>query len=192
MGGLVAGALLALVVGYKRPGERAGVAVFWHILQFAALALVIFGFVMVARNYNKTYPNLSDVVPPSLIADDPTGFVNAINEGRNALVVALSKGDAGGIDKAVKALETASSPDKRSGELRDELKTLLARAKDYTAMPSSGRTQQRARVQQQRALVTDLKSWDEKFDQWVKAEGNNYGIYVPEQPPQAKDSPQEK
>ena len=192
MGGLVAGALLALVVGYKRPGERAGVAVFWHILQFAALALVVFGFVMVARNFNKSYPNLADVTPPSLIADDSTSFVNAINGGRSAFIDAVSKGDAGGIDKAVQALETAPSPDKRSGELRDELKTLLARAKDYTAMPSAGPAQQRARAQQQRALIAALQSWGEKFEQWVKEEGGNYRIYGPDSPPPTRDSQQEK
>ena len=35
LGGLVSGAVLALVVDYRRPGERAGVAITWQILQVA-------------------------------------------------------------------------------------------------------------------------------------------------------------
>lgn len=189
MGGLVAGACLALVVGYKRPGESTGVAVFWHILQIAALALVVVSFVMVARNFNKSYADLTDVTPTSLIGNDSVSFVNAVNEGEKALILAVNKGDASGIDAALKALEKAPSPDKRSGELRDELKALLVRAKELAAMPTSGRAQTSAKAERQRELVSDFEAWFNKFNQWVKTEGDNYGIYIP---PPAKDSTEEK
>ena len=187
MGGLVAGAFFALVVGYKRPDERGGVAVFWHILQVAALALVIVSFVMVARNFNKSYASLADVIPPSLNGNESVDFVNAINEGRDALILAVNKEDASGVDKAIQALEKAPSPDKRSGELQDELKSLLGRAKAYTEMSPSKPAQQRASVQRQ--LASDAESWITKFSQWVKTEGGNYGVYIP---PPEKDSPKEK
>jgi membrane associated rhomboid family serine protease len=188
LGGLIAGASLALVVGYKRPGERAGVAVFWHILQFAALILIVVSFVMVGQHFNKSYADLAEVTAPSLTGNESLAFVNAINEGRNAIVPAVNEGDVSGIDAAIKALEKAPSPDKRSGELRDELKSLLASARDFAAMPSSNRVQQRARVQKQQALISDYTSWLTKFNQWVKTEGDNYDIRI--LPPE-KDSPQE-
>lgn len=190
IGGLVAGALLALVVGYKRPGERAGVAVFWHILQFAALALVVVSFVMVAQNFNKAYPELSDVTPPTLTGGEALSFVNAINEGRNTLAIAITKGDASGIDKAIQALEQAPSPDERSGKLRDELKSLLASAREFTALPSGTRAQQRTRTQRQQKLVAESKSWVTKFNQWVRTEGDNYGLYIP--PPETASPPEKK
>src|SRR5437868_7595172 len=40
LGGMVSGALLALVVEYRRPGERSGVTITWTALQSAALVLV--------------------------------------------------------------------------------------------------------------------------------------------------------
>ena len=190
LGGLLAGALLALVVGYKRPGERAGVAVVWHILQVAALALVAVGFVMVARTYNRPYDNgLADAIPPAASGAETVVFVNAINQGRNALVAAVNEGDAGRADAAAKALEKAPALDKRSGELLDELKKLLARAKEYAAMPAGGRAQQQQRARAQRALSEDSVAWVRKFDQWVRTEGANYNIYLP---PPPRDAPREE
>lgn len=198
MGGLVMGALLALIVSYQRPGESAGVAVFWHILQIAALALVVVSFVMVARNFNKEYAGVADVVPPSSIEADPHNYLKAITDSTSAMIAAVDQGDASGIDDAARELEGVAALDKRSGELRDELKSLLVRAKDYAAMPSDGAKQQRAKLQQQRKLIMDMEAWKNRFDEWVKAEGKNYGFYIKEPPaspspsPSAKDSPKEK
>jgi membrane associated rhomboid family serine protease len=185
MGGLLMGGLLALVVGYKRPGERGPVAVFWHVLQFAALALVITSFVMVARHFNKPYTDFVDVPPPSIL-DSSAGintFVDAINNGQRTILTTLGKGETDKIDEAIKALETAPPPDKASSELRDELKSLLARARDVTALPSKGRAQQRAKLQQMQSLYSDFEAWNKKFNQWVKTEGKNYGIIIQEPPP---------
>ena len=186
VGGLLAGALLALVVGYKRPGERARVAVFWHILQIAALALVAVCFVMVARNFNRPYDGGAGLIAPVASADEVDEFINALNRGNNALAEALGKGDAGGIDEAIKALEQAPAPDKRSGELRDELKSLLARAREYAAMPVAGRAQQQQRARALRGLDSDVEAWINKRDRWVKTEGDNYHIYIP---PPPRDAP---
>lgn len=189
LGGLLAGALFGLVIGYKRPGERAGVAVFWHILQVAALALVAVSFVMVGRNFKRSYDGPADVLPPAARGAETGEFVDAINQGRRALSTSLNKGDASGVDEAVKALEKASPLDKRSGELRDELKALLVRAKEYAAMPAAGRTQQQQRTTAQGQLYSDFDEWDNKFGRWVNTEGTNYGLYFP---PPPKDPPPEK
>ena len=186
MGGLIAGALLALVVGYKRPGERAGVAVFWHILQVAALALVALSFVMVARNFSRSYEDLDGLIPPVAGGGEAREFSEAMNRGQNALAGALDSKDAGGIDEAVKALEKAPALDKRSGELRDELKSLLARAREYTAMPAGGRTEQQRRARAHGELASDFEAWIKKHDRWVRTEGGNYRIYFP---PSQRDPP---
>lgn len=185
MGGLLMGALLALVVGYKRPGERGPVAVVWHILQFVALALVIVGFVMVARNFNKPYRDFVEAPPPSIF-DSSAGvntFLDAINNGQRTFLTALGNGETNKVDEAIQALETAPPLDKASGELRDELKSLLARARDVAALPSKGRAQQRDKLQQMQKLYSDFESWVKNFNQWVKTEGENYGIMIREPTP---------
>lgn len=190
LGGLLAGALFGLGIGYKRPGERAGVAVFWHILQVAALALVAVSFVMVGRNFKRPYDGLAEVLPPATRGAETGEFVDAINQGRRALSASIDKGDASSVDEAVKALEKAPPLDKRSGELRDELKALLVRAKEYAAIPAAGsKQQQQQRATAQRELDSDFDEWDNKFGRWVNTEGINYGLYFP---PPLKDSPPEK
>ena len=186
MGGLVSGALLALVVNYKRPGQRAGVAIVWHILQILALALVVVSFVMVARNFNKDYPNLADVVPHSFLENnsDVAEYLNAINNAQDTFDSAVDKGDAGGIDKAVQALDKSGALDKRSGELRDELKSLLMQAKDYVAMPEKSGAQAHAKAQKKFELKKSQDLWWEKFKQWVKTDGKKYEISIDEPPPE--------
>ena len=51
LGGLLAGAALASVMSYKRPGRSTGVTIAWRVLQIAALLLVLVSFFMVARNF---------------------------------------------------------------------------------------------------------------------------------------------
>lgn len=51
MGGLLSGAALASVVGYKRPGRPTSVTIAWRVLQIAALVLVLVCFLMAARNH---------------------------------------------------------------------------------------------------------------------------------------------
>ena len=99
----------------------------------------------------------------------------------------MNKGDASGVDEAVQALDKSGSLDKKSGELRDELKSLLLRAKDYAAMPEKSSTQTHAKAQKKLELKKSFDVWMEKFDRWVKTDGKNYGLYIDETP-QEKDS----
>ena len=193
IGGLVSGAVFALVIGYKRPGERASVAVFWHILQILALLLVVASFVMVAVRYTGPPPSLNNITAQTVAggSDKLMGYLNAINGGQNAFLNAVGKEDPGGIEGAIKQLDEAEAPDQASAEIRDELKTLLARARDFTDKTggntaSNTRARQRARVQQQRELLQDFEAWVDKSNQWVKTEGEKYGISLQEPPPADK------
>jgi membrane associated rhomboid family serine protease len=193
LGGLFSGALFALVIGYKRPGERASVAVFWHILQIAALALVVVSFVMVALNFNKPYSDAVGGISPSLTGNgyDVKPYLDALNGGQTTFINALMKDDASGIEESIQALENAPTPDKTAAALRDELKSLLVRARDFLSTPVVKRTKQRARAGKAE-LVQALNAWVEKRDQWVNTEGKNYGIFIPESTPPAEDSSKEK
>ena len=56
LGGLVTGAALAVVVSYRRPGERTGVAITWQALRVGALTLIAFSFVKVAQHLRDPLP----------------------------------------------------------------------------------------------------------------------------------------
>jgi len=46
LGGLLSGAVLALLVDYRRPGGKSGVAITWRILQGVVIALVVISFLI--------------------------------------------------------------------------------------------------------------------------------------------------
>ena len=183
MGGLVAGAVLALFVSYKRPGERGGIAIFWHVLQIAALALVIISFVMVGRNYRGAPPTFDNVAERLLTGNtaDIEAYIKAFNEGRQAFVLAL-KGDAGAANKALEGLNQAPHLDDKSDVLRDELKSLITQARDFGALKPKEQAAPRRRAQLKK-LIADFEAWQERSNQWVQNEGGKFGIKLVEKEP---------
>lgn len=169
LGGLTSGAALALMVSYRRPGERASVARAWNVLQVAALVLVAVSFLEVAKHFNDP------LVLPQVLATEPTGptdkasdfllFMKAINEGQEV----FNGGDPKAIDAAVQALETAPAPDIKADQLKRKLGALLQRAKQLQqsptpAAPLNQRTAQNAGSQ----LQSDFSSWKTEYEAWLK------------------------
>lgn len=191
MGGLLAGAALALVVGYKRPGESSGIALFWHILQVAALLLVVVSFTMVALRFQGPRPALRNLSSHTLLNGDSAdlgAYLKALNAGTEAFYHALSEWDAGAVDQPIKDLESAPGLDEKAGAMRDELKSLLERARDLAKTPLEQRRKART-LAQQKELLKDFEAWVEKRDQWIKTDGEKYGIELvaPKTPPEKQD-----
>jgi membrane associated rhomboid family serine protease len=188
MGGLAAGALLALFVGYKRPHERARVAVFWHILQVASLALVVLSFFMVWRNYNGPAVSLSPEALQRVLPGQNTSvipaYVEAMNAGQKAFTTGLNKMDVAEIDRAIKQLESVPSLDAKPDAIRNDLKALLVRAREFAAQKPEQRQNARAQAQL-KELLTDYQAWEKSFDEWVKTDGEKYGLTLSEPSPEA-------
>ena len=173
LGGMVSGALLALVVEYRRPGERSGVTVTWTVLQIAAIALVAVSFI-------KTAQHLSDPVPPQFATStqpdnlDFLYYAKAMNDAQEAFVVATKDGNASSIDSAVKELEKAPHLDEKSDELKERMKLLLIQAKQSntaaTPSPKSNRGKQAPGDQ----LIKEFVAWRKEYNQWLKTSGRNH------------------
>lgn len=173
LGGLVAGMGLALAVGYKRPGARGPVARAWHAAQVVCLALVAVSFVMVARHFNAPPPRLSHLKELALGKSPVPRFIEAINGGQNALTAFTERGDAGALEAAATRLEQAPALAPEADALREELKAFVARARDTAGDQSLPQSERDERLHR---LAADLHGWQERFDQWVKAEGAEYRI----------------
>jgi membrane associated rhomboid family serine protease len=184
MGGLVAGALLAVVVGYKRPGERAGVAVFWHVLQIAALALVVVSFTLVARHFRDA--DLSDEQEALLQqqADNSTSnvisYLKSLDAGRLALANAYNNGDVSGIESAIEQLDAAPLLDEKAGGLKAELKSMLVRVRELATSKPDGQKQAKAHASERKKLLADYQLWQNKQLEWIKTDGQKYGIKLQE------------
>jgi rhomboid protease GluP len=195
LGGLAAGALLALFVGYKRPHEPARVAVFWHILQTAALAIIVLSFFMVWRHYTGPPPvvdaeALQRIVPPSNAADI-MAYIEAMNAGQTAFLEGLNKMDVGQLDRSIKQLESVPSVGEKPDAMRNDLKALVVRAREFAALTQSERRTRNAQANLKK-LLADYEAWEKGFNEWVKTDGEKYGLKLSEPSPTPPPSPAAK
>jgi len=168
LGGFVAGALLALFVGYKRPGQSASVAVFWHILQVVSLVLVVVSFGQVARHMGSVRESV--------------GYVEGINDGQAGFVAAFNRRDAEAANRAIEKLDRVAPLDAQPDQLRLELKQLLVRAHDLALLSDEERANVRFPAQLKQ-LEADFSAWKQRSDEWVNTEGGRYGIGITKESP---------
>ena len=189
LGGFAAGCVLALVVGYRRPGERGPVAVVWHVLQIAALVLVVASFGEVARHLGDARPHFDN--PAARLMQpgpDIEGYIAAVNEGQRTLPLVITRqADAAAADRLIAQLDRVPPFDTKADALRGELKQLLVRARGYNQLPDKERAAPR-NVAQVKQIVLDYQAWETRFDQWVRNDGKNYGLYLQDEPPADKSS----
>ncbi|HYP54059.1 MAG TPA: rhomboid family intramembrane serine protease, partial [Pyrinomonadaceae bacterium] len=188
LGGLLAGVVLALFVGYKRPGERAGVAFAWHAAQVACLVLVVVGFFMVWRNYSGPRPSPSAMTLPG--SGDARGneasvaaYVEAVNGGMRALGK-MTEGDAGELEEAAEKLNRVPPLDADADALRAELAALVTRARDLAAAPPD----EQAQLKNQ--LGADYAAWRQRFARWATTEGGDFGIRRAQPAPAPETAPE--
>jgi rhomboid protease GluP len=191
LGGLVSGMALALVVGYKRPGTRASVARAWHVAQAGCLALVVVSFGMVARHFDAPPPrleNLSRRAKTTGVRPPAQPFTEAINGGRNALARFFEQSEADALAPAIDRLEKTPSLSPAADSLRDDLKTLVLRARDIA---NDRALKPREREQRLRQLDADYDGWSARFDQWMDDEGSAaFGLRMQKPAPSQEAGPQ--
>ena len=174
LGGLISGAALALVISYRRPGERSSLAIGWQVAQIAALALVALSFARVAQHFDSNslaQASESRQVGPGAKALAFLKFARAMNDAQEVLLSAV-KGDPSGVDSAVAALEAASAPDIKADQLKRKLETLLQRAKqpEKTPTPKGGRAAQDGHSQ----VLSDFEAWEKEYEDWLSTSGKQY------------------
>jgi rhomboid protease GluP len=177
LGGMLSGAVLALVVDYRRPGERSGVAVTWRVLQIAAIALVVVSFV-------KTAQHIRDPLPAELVGSAPQPaepenpaylyYAKAVNDAHDAFVVATEDKNTSSIDAAVKNLDAAPSLDPQADELRQALKALLLRAKESQVTAAASPARDKNKPAPADKLAQDFATWQKQYNQWLKTAGRNH------------------
>jgi rhomboid protease GluP len=173
LGGMLSGALLALFVDYRRPGERSGIAVTWRVLQIAAIALVAVSFFKTAQHFRDPLPAGFATVLAQPVEPQNTDYLNyaiAVNNAQEAFVVALNDRNPGNIDPAVKGLDAAPHLDPESDRLKGTLKSLLLEAKqiNLTAAASPVEKTREDKLKQQYA------AWSREYSQWLKTGARNH------------------
>ena len=178
VGGLLSGAALAVLVQYRRPGERAGIAATWRVLQIAALALIVLSFFKIAQHMN-----LSNLASPSQVVRPANAnnqvfvdYAKAMNQAQEVFSEVIHDREAAHVDQAVKNLESVPPLDPKANELRNSLRTLLLMAKSSlasSASPSPGRGQKPARTTEP-DLNKEFAQWRKDYDEWLKGAARVY------------------
>ena len=175
LGGMIAGAGLALVVDYRRPGENSRPAVIWKVLQVLALVLIAFSFIKVVQHFKDPLP--VSVVVQERAPEQPQNpeylyFAKAINDAQEAFVVARKDNNPVNIDGAIESLDKAPSLDQQADQLKEKLKTLLGRAKEISATPQG----QDSKIRGTKASELDLEfvAWRKEYNQWLKTDARKH------------------
>lgn len=195
LGGLIAGAILALFVGYKRPHERASVAVTWHVLQVAALVLVAVSFFEVERKYAGIKPPLDRAASHSATgsASDIQTYLKAIENGGKAFVLAFNEGNVTAVEPALAALDRSPRLDAQADLLRNQLKYMLWRVYLLNQAEREQRFAPSALREERENLGLAFQSWQERYALWGELNGRKYGLIIQKQAPQnAPDDKEQK
>lgn len=188
LGGLVTGAALALVVEYRRPGERPGVAVIWQILRVGALTLVAVSFLKVVQNFPpsvRVQVRNSSGTSAAFVA-----FAKTMNEAQEAFYDVMG-GDSSGADEAIKSLDSVPHLDDESIHLTERLKALLLHAKGFKSIPvpaPSPAPDPSQLEQEEQALLQDFGVWSKDYNRWLKTIGKTYGGLIDETTPQTPNN----
>ena len=183
LGGLAAGAALALVIDYRRPGERSAVAIVWQILRVMALGLIAVSFVQVARHFRDAPPAPVSVVPIQIKApaDAFVVYAKAMNEAQDAFYAAIQDGNSQPIASAVLSLNNAPYLDQKAHELRETIRNLLL---ETSAMSAPGAATNNAEdlKQKKAGLMQKFAVWARDYNEWLKTGAKKYGGLIKVEP----------
>lgn len=165
LSGLFAGAALALVVGYRRPGARAGINTMWRVLQLLSLAVIAIGAYKVARNFRRPLPlPVVSRATPSANALIFMNYVNAMTQVQEKVSAVIHNKDVTDVEAVADRAMQTPVPDARAAELRQRLLVILARLASSAA----------ASPQPDQKLVDEYAQWRKDYDEWLKGAFKTY------------------
>jgi membrane associated rhomboid family serine protease len=179
LGGLFAGAALAVFVDYRRPGSRAGINVAWRVLQALSLALIALGAYKVARNFNRPVAVQVHVVPADAKKAVFLSYVSAMNKAQEKVAAVIYKNDLSDLEAVTQQTLQAPVPDARASELRTTLLVILSKlaAAAATVSPSSSppsKSSPEQSPQFDQKLIDEINQWRKDYNEWLKGAAKTY------------------
>ncbi len=157
LGGLAAGAALALAAEYRRPGDRTSVSIVWRVLQAASLVIVVAGFYKVVRNFNRSVPPSAQQIQHAR-QQGFFNFVAGLHSLQEQLARVIHYGDTSQVEAVTQMVMLRPAPDARAAELRDRLIGIVSQA----ARASNNRQPL------DQNLTAEIKTWQEDYMEWFK------------------------
>jgi len=167
LGGLLSGAALAVVVQYRRPGERPSVATLWRVLQVMGIAVVLFSFYKVARNFRNN-PALIQAQQTTIPSNQIfVNYVAWISQAQEAASKMIHDREPSNSESIANTLHNIPAPDAKAIELRERLSTILTKMVVYLNSTKNEAPRQAAPLPKEQIDVYD--AWRRDYDQWLKS-----------------------
>ncbi len=159
LGGLAAGAALALAVEYRRPGERSSITTMWQVLRAMSLIVVVLSFYKVVRNFNRPVPPSTQQLVHARL-QTRLNFVNTMNLVQEQVSRVLHNKDLSEVEIVSQRVALTPAPDSRAAELRDRLMDILTRS---TRLTGAG-----GNLPQLEKLNAEYQTWQKDYQEWSK------------------------
>jgi len=189
IGGLLAGAALAALVPYQKPGaETPGI---FRAIQMVLLSAVVVSFYGVAKNYDGPHlsvRNLGGSLTQILTTGSSTDFVETVNGAQNAFDasarelesrrterIASLKTDTA---KAIDRLRKIPSLDSKADELMSALLRVMQDQYELLEDVERANTVTFAHDRRLRENVRAFERINMQFSQWVQTDGPRFGIQL--------------
>jgi len=177
LGGLFAGAILALFIDYRRPGARAGINVAWRVLQVLSVALIALGAYKVVRNFHRPLLVQQVQVNPAALNKEAVfiSYFRAMNRLQEKAAEVISKNDLSNLEPATEQALKAPVPDQRALELRTTLLVILSKLAAAAASASpSPKNSPGQPPQLDPKLIDEFNQWQKEYNVWLKGAAKTY------------------
>lgn len=168
LGGLFAGAALALFVDYRRPGARASVNIAWRAVQVVLLALLVLTLYKVARNFNRS-PQRNAIANPNQAAF--SNYFAAMNQLQEKVSAVIHNNDLSDIPAVTQTAMQAPAPDKRAGELRTRLVIILSKLAEAAAKADPAASPGQP-PQLDPTVTREFDDWRKQYNEWLRTASN--------------------
>ena len=174
LGGLLAGAAIALAVNYRRPGARSMITPVWRTLQILSLSIIALGAYKVVRNFSR--PVLARATPNAntLIF---VNYVRAMSEVQEKVSAVIHNNDLSDANVIAQRATEAPAPDARATELRNRLVGILSKLVEAStaASPAASPSTSPAPARQlDQELVDEFRAWQKDYNEWLKGASRSY------------------
>lgn len=161
LGGLLAGAILAIGVDYQRPGVRRTITIAWRGLQILALSVVVVVAYKVARNFSAP---VATNRPASQNANTLifVNYLQTMNQLQEKVSAVIYNGDLSDVGVISDRAGQAPAPDAQADELRNSLLVILSNFVDAGAEAGPTSTQTREK------LLEEYKQWQKQYHEWLQ------------------------
>jgi hypothetical protein len=173
LGGLFAGAALALFVDYRRPGARAGITTAWRVLQIICLIVIAVSAYKVARNFGRPIPAPARATPNANMLIF-ANYYNAMNQVQEKVAAVIHNNDLSNVDLVTNSAMQAPVPDARAAELRLRLLAILARLASATQASPQPENKPGRPPALDPKLVDEYTNWRKEYDEWLKGASKTY------------------